>query len=110
MMTRAGPSRAKLRVMHGGATRLDFVGLSADGVGFGIDAAGTAPLSVQVYDRSYDFTAGEFLRRARPPEATSSQGGDVTVVHRTVSLHLRPAADARALAVLRVAGAHGRQT
>ncbi len=87
VMTRAGPSRAKLRVMHGGATRLDFVGLASEGVEFGIDAAGAAPLSVQVYDRSYDFTAGEFLRRARPPEATSSQGGDVTVVHRTVSLH-----------------------
>jgi hypothetical protein len=61
-------------------------------VDISVDAAGPPPLAVQVFDQSYVFpAAGAALLRARPPNATSSQDGDLTVVHRTVSLY--PAAD-----------------
>ena len=48
-------------------------------------------VAVQVFDQSYAFPQGQSLPRARPSNATSSQDGDLTVVHRTVSLD--PAAD-----------------
>jgi hypothetical protein len=54
-------------------------------VEFGVDAASRLPVAVQVFDQSYDFPAAT-LQRARPRNATSSQDGDLTVVHRTVSL------------------------
>ena len=89
--TAAGPERAKLSKLKDGATLLDVVSLPAAGVEFSVDTAGELP-SVQVFDQSYDFpTQGQALQRARPPNATSSQDGDLTVVHRTVSLD--PAAE-----------------
>ena len=92
LVTAAGPVRAKLNRLSSGATLLDIVSLPAAGVEFSVDAAGRVPLMVQVLDQSYDFPEeGRILQRARPPNATSSQGGDLTVVHRTATLY--PAAD-----------------
>jgi hypothetical protein len=92
LVTAAGPVRATLNRLRTGATLLDIVSLPADGVEFSVDAAGRLPLVVQVLDQSYDFPEeGRILQRARPPNATSSQGGDLTVVHRTATLY--PAAD-----------------
>ena len=92
LVTAAGPVRAKLNRLRSGATLLDIVSLPADGVEFSVDAAGREPVMVQVLDRSYDFPEeGRILQRARTSNATSSQGGDLTVVHRTATL--RPAAD-----------------
>jgi hypothetical protein len=84
------PLQAKLGKLKEGATLLDVVGLPAEGVQFSIDAAGSLPLTVQVFDQSYAFPESNLLR-ARAANATSSQDGDLTVVHRTVSLD--PAAD-----------------
>ena len=78
--------RAKLHRLSSGATMLDVVGLPAAGVEFNFDAAGPAPLAIQVFDQSYDFPENGGLLRARFPNATSSQDGDITVVHRTVAL------------------------
>ena len=92
LVTAAGPVRATLNRLKNGATLLDIVSLPADGVEFSVDAAGRSPLVVQVLDQSYEFPEeGRILQRARPPNATSSQGGDLTVVHRTATLY--PAAD-----------------
>jgi hypothetical protein len=91
LATAAGPVRATLNKLRSGATLLDIVALPAAGVEFSVDAAGRLPMAVQVFDQSYDFPQGGALQRARPPNAISSQDGDLTVVHRTVSLH--PAAD-----------------
>ena len=85
-VTAAGPARARLAKLRSGATLLDMVGLPAAGVEFSIDAAGSVPAAVQVFDQSYDLAEGRNLQRARPTNATSSQDGDLTVVHRTVSL------------------------
>jgi Peptidase family M28 len=89
--TPQGPLRTNLRKLASGATRLDILGLPADGVAFGITAGGAAPIAAQVFDKSYQLAAGQSLAGARAQNATSSQDGDVTVVHRTVSLG--PAAD-----------------
>jgi hypothetical protein len=87
--TPSGPRRAKLHKLRNGATVLLIAGLPAAGVQFGIDAGTGGPV-VQVYDQSYGLPEGlagaQALKRARPPNATSSQDGDVTVVQRTVSL------------------------
>ncbi len=83
----SGPVRAKTRKLRSGATLLDVVGLPAAGVDFSFDAAGAAPIRVQVFDQSYDFPQQGGLARARGPNTTSSQDGDLTVVHRTVSLY-----------------------
>jgi hypothetical protein len=88
--TAAGPVRTKLNKLRNGATLLDIVSLPAAGVDISVDAAGRLPVAVQVFDQSYDFP-GEALQRARPPNATSSQDGDLTVVQRTATLY--PAAD-----------------
>jgi hypothetical protein len=93
LTTAAGPVRVKPYTLHSGATLLDIFGLPADGVNLGFDAAGEQPAVVQVFDQSYGLAEGEILQRARSAEATSSQDGDVTVVHRTVSLN--PVADRR---------------
>jgi hypothetical protein len=90
LTTTAGPVRAKLGKLQNGATILNIVALPAAGVEFSIDAAGRLPLKVQVFDQSYAFPE-QRLQRARPSNATSSQDGDLTVVHRTRSLD--PAAD-----------------
>jgi hypothetical protein len=84
--TAAGPVHAKLAKLASGSTLLDIVGLDASGVQFGIDAAGPLPIAVQVIDQSYGAPQAEALLHARPPSATSSQDGDITVVHRTVPL------------------------
>jgi hypothetical protein len=91
LATPTGPVRAKLNKLRSGATLLDIVSLPAAGVDISVDAAGRLPATVQVFDQSYDFPTEGTLRRARPANAISSQDGDLTVVHRTVSLH--PAAD-----------------
>jgi hypothetical protein len=83
--TAAAPLPAKLSKLTSGATLLDVVGLPPEGLRFSIDASGRSALTVQVFDQSYAFPAGA-LTHARPATATSSQDGDVTVVHRTVSL------------------------
>ncbi len=85
LSTPAGPVSAKLAPMKSDSTLLNLVGLPAEGVDFGFDVAGTAAVPVQVFDQSYEFPFSG-LRRARPHEATSSQDGDLTVVHRTISL------------------------
>ena len=87
LTTPAGPVQAKLSKLKSGATLIDFLSLPAEGVQFSIDASGRSPVAVQVFDQSYDFPA-QTLQRARPPNAISSQDGDITVVHRTVSLDL----------------------
>jgi hypothetical protein len=84
--TPAGPVHAKLGKLTSGATLLDIVGLPAAGVQFGLDLAGSLPVSVQVIDQSYGSSESRALQVARPLNATSSQDGDITVVHRTVSL------------------------
>ena len=86
MATQTGVRRAKLYKTRNGATILGIVGLPPAGAEFSIDAAGHEPLAVQIFDQSYELPGGEFLLRARPLDATSSQDGDLTVVHRTVSL------------------------
>ncbi len=88
-VTPNGLVHAKLHRLSSGATLLDFVGLPAAGVEFSFDAAGPAPLAIQVIDQSYSFSGEANLMRARTPNATSSQDGDVTVVHRTFSLDPR---------------------
>jgi hypothetical protein len=91
VMTAAGPARVKLAVLGGGATLLDIVGLPAAGVDFGVDVRGPLPLAVQVFDESYEFPDGPLRQRARAiKNAAGSQDGDVTVVHRTVSLDPAP--------------------
>ena len=85
--------RAKLHRLKGGATLLDVVGLPTAGVEFSFDAAGPAPLAIQVFDQSFDFPEDGSLAHARPANATSWQDGDVTVVQRTVSLVPQLAAD-----------------
>ncbi len=91
LATASGPVRTQLSRLWSGATLLDIVSLPDAGVAFSVDVAGPLPVTVQVFDQSYDFPQGGTLQRARPPYATSSQDGDLTVVHRTVSLY--PAAD-----------------
>src|SRR6266404_3414184 len=88
LATESGPVRAKLHRLKNGATRLDIVSLPAAGMEFSVDAAGRLPLMVQVLDRSYGLPEqGSALQRARPPNAASSRGGDLTVVHRTATLY-----------------------
>ena len=82
-----GPVRAKTSKLRSGATLLDIVGLPAAGVDFSFDAAEAAPIKIQVFDQSYDFPRQAGLQQARGPNTTSSQDGDLTVVHRTVSLY-----------------------
>jgi hypothetical protein len=60
-------------------------------VDFSFDSPAVLPLPIQVFDQSYEFPDQRLLRSARGVNATSSQNGDLTVVHRTVSLV--PAAD-----------------
>jgi len=84
--TAAGPVRTRLSKLTGGATELDLASLPPAGVDFHIDAASEHPLAVQVFDESYSLAGSPALAQARPSTATSSQDGDVTVVHRTVTL------------------------
>ena len=81
-----GPQRAKLIRLRSGATLLDMVGLPAAGAEFSVEVGGSLPMAVQVFDQSYELAEGRDLQKSRPPNATSSQDGDLTVAHRTVSL------------------------
>lgn len=85
--TAGGAQRSKLIRLASGATLLDMVALPAAGVAFSIDVAGSLPVTIQVFDQSYEITAGRNLQRLRPPNATSSQDGDLTVAYRTLSLN-----------------------
>jgi hypothetical protein len=89
--TPQGSLRTKLRKLSSGATLLEFVALPGSGVDFIARVAGTFPAAVQVFDASSALAAGSSVAQARPRNAVSSQDGDLTVVHRTVSLD--PAAD-----------------
>jgi hypothetical protein len=87
LKTPTGAVQVKLRKMSSGASLLDIVDLPAAGVEFSFDAAGSRPVRMQILDQSFELPAeGAALRGARPLNATSSQDGDITVVHRTVSL------------------------
>ena len=86
MATEAVSIRGKTHPLRSGATLLNVVALPAAGVDFSFDAAAALPLTVQVFDQTYAFPEDGILRSARGPNATSSQNGDLTVVHRTVSL------------------------
>jgi len=86
--TAVGPQHAKLQKLRSGATRFGVVGIPAAGLEFGIDAMASRQ-AVQVFDQSYGLpegSAGASLQQARPPNATSSQEGDITVVQHTVLL------------------------
>jgi hypothetical protein len=85
-VTAGGSQRFKLSSLRSGATLLEVVGLPAAGMEFSVDIAGSLPVPVQVFDQSYALAEGRNLQRLRPPNATSAQDGDLTVVHRTVSL------------------------
>ncbi|HWG68623.1 MAG TPA: M20/M25/M40 family metallo-hydrolase [Steroidobacteraceae bacterium] len=85
MAAPTGPVLAQLHPLRSGATVLDVVGLPAAGVDFSIETAGSLPLTVQVFDQSYDSEA-HALEQVRPPNTTRSRDGDVTVVHRSVTL------------------------
>jgi hypothetical protein len=84
--TAGGPQRFTLSRLKSGATLLDMVGLPAAGAEFSVDVAGSQLVAVQVFDQSYELAEGRNLQGLRPPNATSSQDGDLTVAHRTVSL------------------------
>ncbi len=60
-------------------------GLAAQEIDFSVDVPGTS-LAAHLVDQSYALPEGEFLRHLRPPEATSSQEGDTTLVENTVTL------------------------
>jgi hypothetical protein len=68
-----------------GKTRVHIVGLAPEGLDFAVDVAGNS-LEAHLSDQSYALWGGDFLRRLRPPEATSSQDGDTTIVQNTVTL------------------------
>jgi hypothetical protein len=109
--TASGLVRTRLNRLWSGATVLDLVSLPAGGVDIGLDAAGRLPLAIQFFDQSYDFPAEGMLQRARPPNAISSQDGDLTVVHRTATLD--PAADRGGFdtrsTILRMGGVQSRE-
>jgi hypothetical protein len=52
---------------------------------FSVDVRGTS-LEAHLVDQSYTLLDGAFLQRLRPPEATSSQDGDTTIVENAVTL------------------------
>jgi hypothetical protein len=86
MATATVSIRGKTYPLRSGATLLNVVALPTAGVDFSFDAVATLPLTVQVVDQSYAFPEERILHSARGPNAISSQNGDLTVVHRTVSL------------------------
>ena len=88
----SGERRIALRETQNGMTRLRVVGLPPPGMDFSVEVRG-ASLEAHMVDQSYALPDGEFLRRLRPPEATSSQDGDTTIVQYTVTLD--PAAGPR---------------
>lgn len=82
----AGERHIPLFKTENGMMRLHVVGLAPQGLDFALDVSGTS-LEAHLFDQSYSLPGGEFLQRLRPPEATSSQDGDTTVVQNTVELH-----------------------
>jgi hypothetical protein len=58
-----------------------------EGIGITIAITGASPIDAYVIDRSSGLPpAGHVLLQARPPEATASAAGDVTIVYRRVQL------------------------
>jgi hypothetical protein len=81
----SGEKRVPLYETQNGMTRLHVVGLQAQGMDFAVEVR-SGPLEARLFDQSYALAGGEFLQRLRPPEATSSQDGDTTIVQTTVTL------------------------
>jgi Peptidase family M28 len=81
----SGERHIPLYETQNGMTRLFLVGFPSQGMDFAIDVRGTS-LEASMFDQSYGLPGGEFLQRARPQEATSSQDGDTTIVQNTVVL------------------------
>jgi hypothetical protein len=81
----AGERRVPLHEMENDMTRLRVVGLQPQGMDFAVEVRGTS-LEARIFDQSYTLVGGEFLKRLRPPEATSSQDGDTTIVQTIVTL------------------------
>jgi Peptidase family M28 len=81
----AGERRVPLHEMENDMTRLRVVGLQPQGMDFTVEVRGTS-LEARIFDQSYTLVGGEFLKRLRPPEATSSQDGDTTIVQTIVTL------------------------
>jgi hypothetical protein len=77
--------RVPLYESPSGMTHLIVAGLAPQGMDFAVEVHGTS-LTAQVFDQSSGLPEGESLRRLRPPEATSSQEGDTTIVQNTVTL------------------------
>ena len=82
----AGEVNVELIRRDDGATQLSLVSVPGAGIDFSLDAVPRWPLAVQTFDESYGFTGSSALAQARGRNATSSREGDLTVVHRTVSL------------------------
>jgi hypothetical protein len=80
-----GERRVPLYEAQNGETRLHVVGQQRQGVNFAVEVRG-GPLKAHLFDQSFALVGGEFLARLRPPEATSSQDGDTTIVQNTVTL------------------------
>jgi hypothetical protein len=80
-----GERRVPLYETQNGMTRLHVVGLQPQGLDFAVDVRGSS-LEAHLIDQDYTLAGGEFLKHLRPPEATSSQDGDTTIVEDTVTL------------------------
>jgi hypothetical protein len=81
----SGEKRIALPEAQHDMTRLHLVGVPPQGIDFSVEVRG-ASLEAHLVDQSYGLPEGESLRRLRPPEATSSQDGDTTLVQNTVTL------------------------
>jgi hypothetical protein len=80
-----GEQRVPLYELENGMTRLHVVGLGRQGLDFAVEVRGGS-LEAHLFDQSYGLLGGEFLEHLRPPQATSSQDGDTTIVQNTVTL------------------------
>jgi hypothetical protein len=81
----AGERRVPLNASQKDMTHLHVVGLQPQGMDFAVEVRGSS-LEAQLFDQSYTLVGGEFLTHLRPPEATSSQDGDTTIVENAVTL------------------------
>ncbi|HJV26798.1 MAG TPA: M20/M25/M40 family metallo-hydrolase [Aromatoleum sp.] len=69
-----------------GTHSITFKALPAAGIALDL-TSGTAPLTMDLIDRSYDFPAeGRFLQEARGPTGTPSREGDLSSVSHRVTL------------------------
>ena len=81
----AAERRVPLNASQQDMTHLHVVGLQPQGMDFAVEVRGSS-LEARLFDQSYTLMGGEFLTHLRPPEATSSQDGDTTIVENTVTL------------------------